>query len=238
MGSAYEEMYEIVKRDDELDFVCGNMLIMRENAQKWNFYSYLANNKEYCKKMEGNRYAIIKGNNTLLKDCNFMGIQMQAALVKKSFLESNNLRQIEGAAGEDTLFAWEWIKYSKLFAIVNDEMSVYYAGRSDSIVNSINKRFFERYLKVEKPRRSFLEKNNLLNIYMGNRFNGYFKGWDLKYLSMVDEEDEIECIKYVEEIFNIYRDVYLKNDDIINKFVELCDNNKYHEIIPWLRKVM
>ncbi len=238
IGSAYEEMYEIVKRNDELDFVCGNMLIMRENAQKWNFYSYLANNKEYCMKMEGNRYAIIKGNNTLLKDCNFMGIQMQAALVKKSFLESNNLRQIEGAAGEDTLFAWEWIKYSKLFAIVNDEMSVYYAGRSDSIVNSINKRFFERYLKVEKPRRNFLEKNNLLNIYMGNRFNGYFKGWDLKYLSMVGEEDEIECIKYVEEIFNIYRDVYLKNDDIINKFVELCDNNSYHEIIPWLRKVM
>ena len=73
---------------------------------------------------------------------------------------------------------------------------------------------------------------------MKNRFNGYFKGWTLYHLKLVSDEDIIQSIKYVVDIFNIYRDVYLGDDEIINLFIKMCDEGKYKKSILFLREKM
>ena len=237
-GDSYEKMHQVISNNNDLDFVSGNMLIMKEKSSDWNLYSAIVNRQDYCKVIIDNKYAELNGDTEILKHCNFSGIQIQSSIVKKEFLINYNLQQIEGAAGEDTLFGWQWVVNAKKFGMLNEEMSIYYAGRSDSIVNKVNTNFFKRYLKIEKPRRDFLEKENLLEIYMKNRFNGYFKGWTLYHLKLVSDEDIIQSIKYVVDIFNIYRDVYLGDDEIINLFIKMCDEGKYKKSILFLREKM
>ncbi len=236
-SNAYKKMYDVMMKNDKLDFVCGNMTIVDTNEQNWNYYSYLANNKrDYCRIVEKNKFAILNGDKDILIDSNFMGIQMQAAMVKKSFLVANNLKQVERAAGEDTLFGWQWVLNAKYFGILNESMSIYYAGRSDSVVNSVNEKFFKRYLAIEEPRKELLQENNLIDTYMKNRFSSYFLNWDLKHLSLVCNEDLISAAQDVEKMFDIYSSYYLNDNEVINKFITLCKEKKYDDAVEFIRR--
>lgn len=238
ISDSYDEMCELMDNYDGLDFLCGNMMIVGKTKNKWNFYSYIARECDYCEIVKKDRLAILQGSPEILTCANFMGIQMQAGLFRKEFLLENKIEEVVGAYGEDTLFSWECIMAAKNFGIINEEISIYYSGRIDSAVNTVNLNFFERYATVEKPRYKFLVEKKLLSAYMDTKFNGYFKATYLQNLIYAQDNIKIDSIKCVEKVFDIYKTVYNGKDPIINDFIKICKQSKYDSVITYLKEAL
>lgn len=223
IGDGYAKLYNFII-DKNVDLVIGNVIRLKDVIFESNLYKkfIIAQNTSNT-------------NKELLINLNFIAINIQAMMFKKSII--SNLTQIECAAGEDTIFGWELILLAKSISILNENIFIYYAFREGSVVNSINTNFFEKYYLVENPRRKMLEKNNLLQDYMKLKFNTYFENWTLYHLLMVDEENVIESTQIVYDIFKVYNDVYLNDSEKINTFIHFCSKNKYIQAVEEVRSL-
>src|SRR5699024_10449476 len=97
---------------------------------------------------------------------NLRAHSIQALIVKTNILQDNNLKMIEGAAGQDTMFFRELLLHSNRFKTISDIIHIYYAAVDGSVTTTIKKSFFEKYLVLEKERVLLLKKHNLFEIYV------------------------------------------------------------------------
>ena len=167
---------------------------------------------------------IVNDTKNYMEKTNFSPMSIQAMVIKKSVITDSGITQPVGAAGQDTLFCWELFFNAKTIKAINLPIHIYYAAVEGSTVNSIGKRFFEKYYLIEGPRRKALEKYGVLDLYMKQRYNYYFINWTLKKLSQAKKEEADECAEIVYKMHKIYEDVYLNNSKVINEFVETCKN--------------
>lgn len=69
---------------------------------------------------------------------------------------------------------------------------------------------------MELQRIKFLERENLIDVYMRLKFNFYFKNWYLKKYNEMKDESEKEAAKiYLDKIIKLY-DVYQDYFEEIN----------------------
>ncbi len=135
----------------------------------------------------------------------FPVVATQSAVLSKEFLDESKIRFVEGSAGQDTLFGWEVIANAKCGAFNGDAYIIYYADRSESITNEVNKSYFEKKLALERAQKKFLEQYGVLASYIDNRFDQFMKDWYLKKLDRVGSESRIECIEILRDICSIYQ---------------------------------
>lgn len=134
----------------------------------------------------------------------FPVIATQSAVISKKLLNDHNIRFVEGSAGQDTLFGWELIANSKCGGFNGDAYIIYYADRSDSITNVVDRSYFVKKLILEEEQKTFLFQHGLLKSFMENHFEQFIEQWYLKKLNFVDESQRDECVQILDDICKIY----------------------------------
>lgn len=200
-NEAIEDGYTILLdeliENEKLDMIVAD--IVREDNIKRNDISY------YQKVMKVQKSPFIFETKKLLLETNLSVQSIQALIVKKEIIDVNNLKMIEGAAGQDTLFFQELLLKCKTVKVLNQNVHSYYAYVEGSVTNTVSHKFFEKFYKVEIERKKFLEQENLINFYMDIRFNSYMKNWYYEKLKQVKSaEDERKAKEIIQAIFNLY----------------------------------
>ena len=225
INDGYRVLYEEIK-NSEYDFVVGNVLRLDEKVMQLNYYRTA---------MSYNGSSVIKGEmEKYLVKTVFKAMSIQALILKRELIANHSLTMVEGAVGQDTLFFQELLLNSNRVKVIDLDIHVYYAAVSGSTVNSISKRFFEKYLPLEKVRLQTYKKHDILEDYIDTRFNDYFKNWYLKKLKNVDESGAIDSIQIISQILDLYMGDREIDDPVINRFAKLRKANDYQTIIDEL----
>jgi glycosyltransferase involved in cell wall biosynthesis len=147
------------------DFCCYRICFYSEDNQ----IKFL-HGKNFC-------VEILDEKNEIIKDA-LLGVNIKTSpwskLYRRSFIEENHLRFVEGIINEDSLYTIESAVYSRKVAFLN--IPLYYALiRQGSISRNIKKEILTSYFTVYERIKSVLEKENLFNNFEKYFHAGYFK---------------------------------------------------------------
>lgn len=221
INDGYWNLYKELQ-ENSYDMVVGNMVRLDDKELLFDYYKTA---------MQYNGSSVISGNvNNYLVNSQFKAMSIQALIVRKDVIIKNLLEMVEGAAGQDTLFFQELLLNSKRTKAIDLPIHIYYAAVAGSTVNTITKRFFEKYYLLEKVRVEVLRKHDLLSDFMEKRFTYYFKNWYLAKLKNVIIEDASKSIEILGEIFALYENSISVEDETIWRFRELINQQKFDEI--------
>lgn len=212
MGDGYAKLFERLMNDASLDLVVGNIM-KEDNVRRSNF-----NFAQTIKKYNHNQL-VIDNTHQFMKDSGLRAQSIQALIVKKSIIENNNIRMVEGAAGQDTMFFQELMLYSNKVEAMNVYVHMYYAAVSGSVTNTIGAKFFDKYYKLETERIPFLKKHKLLDAYMNERFNFYVKGWYMVRFDRIKPEERHQAITRFLDIYSLYDDIKRPQDIELNETI-------------------
>lgn len=217
INDGYRVLYDELIRS-KVDMVVGNMLKLdKDKMLNFNYYkTVIAYNKTDI---------INKNKEEYLVKSMFKGMSIQALLVRKDVIEKNELKQIVGAVGQDTLFFYELLMKSKAIKAIDLPIHIYYAAVEGSTVNSISAKYFERAYKIEEAKYKFYKENNLLDSYLKTRFEYYFKNWYMEKLKKVIDDDKKECINIAKKILLLYSDEKNISDEEIIYFIKDNSSN-------------
>ncbi|PXA45381.1 glycosyltransferase family 2 protein, partial [Staphylococcus pseudintermedius] len=123
IGDGYAQLYEKLKEDSSLDMVIGN--IIKEDNRKRSVFNYHGTIKKY-----NNDNALITNTKKFLKNAGLRAQSIQALMVKANVIKNNNIKMVEGAAGQDTVFFQELMLYSKKVLGIKVPIHMYYAAVS------------------------------------------------------------------------------------------------------------
>lgn len=223
INDGYKVLYDNINGTD-LDLVIGGMDKLDTSQMGFNFHNVMLT--------YNNRKDILTGDKKeFLIKSKFYVMSIQALLFKRELIEKNNLKMIEGVFGEDTIFFQELVLCADKVKAVNLYIHIYYAAVEGSSVNAITKRFYERYLTLEKLRIDKYKEYDLIDGYIKTRFDFYVTRWYFDKLKKVKEEDAIDSIKILEEILDLYRPFVEFNEPQINNFYKMCKNKKYDDVV-------
>jgi glycosyltransferase involved in cell wall biosynthesis len=221
INNGYFYLYQEISKKN-YDMVVGNMLKLDDIAANFDYYKTAVH-------FNGSD-VISKNVKEYLVNSQFKAMSIQALIFNRKIISDNSLKMVEGAAGEDTLFFHELLLNSKKTKIINLPIHIYYAAVSGSTVNTISKRFFEKYLLLEKIRRNVLSEYGLLQAFLEKRFDYYFKGWYLEKLKNVTSEEALDSIKILTEIYDLYRKDFKPTYNEVLRFKELSFAGNFQEI--------
>ncbi|MBS4204784.1 glycosyltransferase [Lederbergia citrea] len=204
------------------DLCIGNML--RIDTKPLNFDYYRTAIQFYGSDV------ITKNVKDYLVNTQFKAMSIQALIAKREVIGDHSLKMVEGAVGQDTIFFQELLLKSKKTKVINEQIHIYYAAVSGSAVNSISKKFFEKYYILEQYRVKMLKENNLLDMYIEKKFEYYFTNWYLKKLKQVNKEDAIDSVKLLGEILDMYSN-YNGESKEINEYNKLYQQGSYKKIV-------
>ncbi|WZE73739.1 glycosyltransferase [Macrococcus sp. CCM 2573] len=213
IGDGYKFLYDQLQNNPSLDMVVGN--ILKEDNKKRSEFNFYVTGTKY-----NHGEALITDPHDFMERCGLRAQSIQALLVKSSVIKDNNLRMVEGAAGQDTMFFQELVLNSNQVLLVNEYIHMYYAAVSGSVTNTVSKKFFDKYYKLETERIPFLIKNKLMDTYMEKRFNFYVKGWYLVRLDRIVPEDRFDAITRFLDIYSLYDDYKRPEDKDLNEVIK------------------
>ncbi|QTN00780.1 glycosyltransferase [Sediminibacillus dalangtanensis] len=222
INDGYRKLYEELNAFDS-DMVIGNMLKMTDSAANFNYYKTMVS-------FHGSEEIEKKDVKDYLVKTSFKAMSIQALIVKRKVVRENNLKMVESAIGQDTLFFYELLTHSNKTRVVDLDIHIYYADVGGSVTNVISKQFFSRYLLLEEERFQFFERNGLVKEYVEKRFATYFKNWYLKRLSKVRKEDIEDSVKLLYQIYQLYRPYIEIQDEDLALFERLYDNKEYERM--------
>lgn len=226
VNDSYAHLLKEMEENPYLDLVVGD-IIKYDTERKVMNYSKNA--------FKWDSSGIVSDTRAFLHDSMLRAQSIQALIVKKKIIADNNLQMVERAVGQDTLFFQQLILNCNTFKAVDRIIHIYYAAVTTSVTNSISKRFFEKYLILERKRYEFLEEEGLLDLYLTDRFNSYFVGWYLVRVPRLKEEEAEESLKILYQIYDIYRKKVIDKAPIIEMFEKSMRKGEYEEFINYCR---
>jgi glycosyltransferase involved in cell wall biosynthesis len=221
INDGYTKLYqEMVKGD--YDFVVGNMVRIADKVSEFNYYKTM---------MQFNGDDVISsGIKDYLVRTVFKAMSIQALVLKRELIEENSLKMVEGAIGQDTLFFQELMLNSKKVKAIDLSIHIYYAAVSGSAVNTITKKFFERYFLLEKSRIEVLKNHGLFEQYVATRFEYYFKNWYLEKLKKVTQDDFYDSVKLLTNIFDLYRETVKLSEPAVIQFARYSKKSDFESV--------
>ncbi|WP_420097810.1 hypothetical protein, partial [Brevibacterium sediminis] len=90
----------------------------------------------------------------------------------------------------------------------------YYAAVTNSTVNAIGPRFYEKYLPLEEDRSAWLREVGLLEDYNAKRLEQFVKGWFVQKLAFAAEEDRDECMNLIRRLTHFYGKTTWKDSEL------------------------
>lgn len=144
------------------------------------------------------------GGPQALVDMGFMPISIQALVARTAWLKEIGITQPVGAVGQDSYFFQQMLYYADTFAVVPLAAHTYYAQVENSVVNTVNAKFFDKYLPLESARSQWLEEVGLLDAYKASRMETFFTGWYLRKLKEVPEAQRPQAVATVQKLGQMY----------------------------------
>lgn len=219
----YTTLYKELDNSD-LDLVIGGMVKQDTSFMNFNFHNVMLT---YNKKKD----ILIGDKKKFISDSKFYVMSIQALLFKRELIENNNLKMIEGVFGEDTIFFQELVLCANKVKAIDKYIHIYYAAVEGSSVNAISKKFYDRYLVLEKLRIEKYNQYGLMDEYLKTRFDFYVTKWYFDKLKKVDRSEAVESIKILEQILSMYAEFTKFDNEEINEFYTLCKNKEYNKIV-------
>ncbi|MCE4955684.1 glycosyltransferase [Macrococcus caseolyticus] len=213
MGDGYGKLFARLTSDPSLDLVVGN--IMKEDNVRRSTFNYANTIKKY-----NQNKLLIEDTHKYMKESGLRAQSIQALIIKKSIIKDNQIKMVEGAAGQDTMFFQELMLYSKKAEGLNAFIHMYYAAVSGSVTNTIGAKFFDKYYKLETERIPFLKQHKLLDAYMTERFNFYIKGWYIIRFDRIKPEERHQAITRFLDIYSLYDGIKRPQDIELNETIE------------------
>ncbi|WP_256974743.1 glycosyltransferase [Salinicoccus roseus] len=212
-GDGYADLLNSLLEHPEVDMVVGN-IIKEDNDRKASF-QYAGTVRKYN---DDNNY--IADTYKYMKDSGLRAQSIQALIIRTDVVQKNRIRMVEGAAGQDTMFFQELMLNSSKALAVDTFVHMYYAAVSGSVTNTIGKKFFDKYYRLEIERIPFLKKYNLLETYMQERFNFYVKGWYVIRLDRIKPEEREEAITRFLDIYSLYDEYPRPENEELDKIIK------------------
>ncbi len=159
-------------------------------------------------------------------------VRLQSMVIRRSFLLDNNLTQVVGAIGEDTLFSWQAAKAAQRICAVDTITHVYYANTAGSVTNQVLPSFFQKLLLLQRYKVDWLVRNDLMETYMDSRHNNYCKAWIFKKLSQASDVEL--CCRLVEKILRYYDEYYHNTSEEMNRFLDHCRQGRYDDAAEYV----
>ena len=219
----YAILYNYAKNED-LDIAFGNAYRADTRLLIFNWYKKLLSKT-------GN-VVFENGLKDILPALDFFSVRIQSMVIRKALLLENNLTQVVGAIGEDTLFSWQLLSSAHRIRAVDIPIHIYYAQTAGSVTNQLSPSFFEKTLLVQPDKVNWLVKSGLIEEYMEKRHAVYTHAWIFKKLSQA-QDGETSC-KLVEKILAHYDNYYNNSSPEINNFMELCKHGQYDEAMKYI----
>lgn len=189
INDGYSKLYDIITTND-YDFVFGSIIKLSDAETVLSYYS---DNKV----IDNPRDELIKKN--------FKTNSIQACIIKKSLIIKHKINNPEGAAGQDSLFFQELMLNAKKVYYLNMPIHIYYAARNDSVVNSINHKFFSKFLIMEEYQVLKLKEYKIFEEYKERRFKYFLENWYYEKLKYIKDKKEYEkSLKIIKEIERLY----------------------------------
>lgn len=212
-GDGFTKLFEAIENDETLDMVVGNMV--KEDQNEKSIFNYYKTVQHYNFKND-----VIEDTKSFLKRSFLKAQSIQAMIVRKHVIDANNIKMVEGAIGQDTIYYQELLLHSSKVKAVNEVIHMYYGAVAESVTNTVGLSFFEKYLKLEKYRIQFLTDNNLINEYLEDRLEYYLVNWYLPRLEKVEEKNQREAAEKLHEIFNLYKEFVGDEYDLVEERIK------------------
>lgn len=220
-GDGFHQMLNVMKKQN-VDMVVGN--IIKEDNDRRVAGKYTGTIKKY-----NNDKLLIINPRQYLINAGLRVQSIQALIVKTSVIVENDLIMVEGAAGQDTMFFQELVLNCNSIQGLNKFIHVYYAAVAGSVTNTVSKKFFEKYYKLEIERIPYLEKYDLVDVYLTERYNFYIRKWYKPRMDRVDVSERKEAIEKFFEIISLYDRFNPEYEiEVQNYFDELKDELKLY----------
>lgn len=229
VNDSYAYMLREMQMDSNLDLIVGNIIKYDATKKELNYTDYAFNWSE-----DG----VIENPREFLKQTNLRTQSIQALIIKKELITKNNLKMVDKAIGQDSLFFQQLIINSNKIKAVDRIVHIYFASVSNSVTNTISKKFFMRYLILEKERYKFLKNEKLLEIYIAQRFNYYFVNWYLKRVPRLNEDDLKDGLDTLYEIYSIYKNKLKDKSEPIIIFEKCIEKGEYNKFKEYCRKTL
>ena len=198
LNDAYVKLLHTVI-ESGVDFAVGDMTRWRGANSAVRYTKFLQTRMG----MEGH---IGSGGREALIDMQFMPISIQALVARTNWLRGTGISQPIGAVGQDSYFFQQMLYYADKFAIVKTPVHTYYAQVENSVVNTVNARFFDKYFPLERARSEWLAEVGLLEAYRQTRMETFFTGWYLRKLADVPSDQRARAIATIAELGKMYGD--------------------------------
>ena len=229
VNDGYATLLNMLINDSTLDMVVGKILKFdNQKKSEFNYYKTVTNAIDSD---------TINNPIELLKMTKLRAQSIQALIVKREIIQENQLKMIENAGGQDTLFFYELLIHSQKSKVVDLNIHIYYAAVTGSVTNTISKKFFHKFFVLEKERLPFLIKHELLETYMSKRFNFYYKNWYLKRVKYIMDSDAEECLKILSDIYMLYKEYIIDEDPEITEFITMYNRGEYEEILALYKDI-
>jgi len=228
INDGYAQLLNEITQDNNVDIVVGNISRYDSLLLKKEINYYKAAYKITNSNLVNNPLELLKKSNLKVQS-------IQALVVNKYIILNNNLKMVESAAGQDTLFFQQLLTKANKMKIIDLNIHVYYAAVDNSVTNTVSSKFYEKYYKVEKERIKFLRDNNLFDIYMTNKFQFYFINWYLKKLTTVKVGEERKSLEVLNKIYKIYEPYINDKHELLKVFTKYMEKERYESFVNYCK---
>lgn len=227
INDGYSKLYECIVQD-KCDIVVGNFLTIRHGVVNTNTYTMV--NECLGKSI------FEQGLSKYLSKLNFPTIRLHSMLIKRDYLHNFVYKQVDGAIGEDSLFAWQLLCGKCVVEFVNENIQQYNSDIPLSVTNVIDLKFFEKLAKIQNYKIDWLKDKELLDDYVNKKFLAYYHNLVLNKLYILfankkSSEYIDKSLFYVASMYELYRpyitDVSESNklywnfsEDLYSKFID------------------
>jgi glycosyltransferase involved in cell wall biosynthesis len=191
INDGYAVLFDCIKTHSEYAFVLGGTKWVRSNAEYASVFSLQTSE--------------IPDAADFMIGRDFQPFNCQTMLIRSKFLHQSGIRFVEGALGQDTLFAQELCLRSRAKAYnIDTPVQLYYAEREGSAVNDVTASFFRKFLKVEQATVKMLTEENLLEEYKARRLRPFVENWYLEKLKHCPVSELRESLGILSSILGLY----------------------------------
>ena len=199
LSDGYARLYELCKTTGA-DFALGNMVRFGKSRTLVNNVSHIRK-RVRGNELAENHYSVTKD---VLPETDFMPMSIQALVANRKWLQDTGIEQPLGAVGQDSYFFQQMLFYASSLALLNIPIHSYFSAVSNSTVNTIGPKFFEKYIPLEEARSSWLASVDLLDEYNERRLEKFVDGWYLTKLDKVPADQQEECMRLIHKLVQYY----------------------------------
>lgn len=190
-------LVDALSRHDDAQLAIGNQVRVRGNDDV-----DVDNIQHYCHRPTGD--GLYHAGGEVLSQAKFRSTNLSSWVARTAWLKSTGLQQVEGAAGQDSLFFLQVFAAADRFAAVKEQTYRYTMDVPGSMVNTITAGYFRKALIRESAQTQWLQEAGLFDAYLEQRFEHFLVTWYLSKFDSVPWPQREEAAALITEIAALY----------------------------------